>query len=59
MTLVPLGLQYIPMTRVKNMCTTGTEAVRAASYAVAAGACDIALAIDVEKLKNSGQTGGR
>jgi len=47
------------MTRVKNMCTTGTEAVRAASYAVAAGACDIALAIDVEKLKNSGQTGGR
>jgi acetyl-CoA C-acetyltransferase len=58
-TLSPLGLQYIPMTRVENMCATGTEAVRAASYAVAAGACDIALAIGVEKLKDSGQTGVR
>ncbi len=56
-TLSPLGLQYIPMTRVENMCATGTEAVRAASYAVAAGVCDIALAIGVEKLKDSGQTG--
>ncbi len=56
-TLSPLGLQYIPMTRVENMCATGTEAVRAATYAVAAGACDIALAIGVEKLKDSGQTG--
>ena len=56
-TLSPLGLQYIPMTRVENMCATGTEAVRAASYAVAAGACDIALAVGVEKLKDSGQTG--
>jgi acetyl-CoA C-acetyltransferase len=45
------------MTRVENMCATGSEAVRAASYAVAAGACDIALAIGVEKLKDSGQTG--
>ncbi|OGP65935.1 MAG: acetyl-CoA acetyltransferase, partial [Deltaproteobacteria bacterium RBG_13_53_10] len=56
-TMSPLGLQYIPMTRVENMCATGTEAVRAASYAVASGACDIALAIGVEKLKDSGQTG--
>jgi acetyl-CoA C-acetyltransferase len=56
-TLSPLGLQYIPMTRVENMCATGSEAVRAASYAVAAGVCDIALAIGVEKLKDSGQTG--
>lgn len=56
-TLSPLELQYIPMTRVENMCATGSEAVRAASYAVAAGACDIALAIGVEKLKDSGQTG--
>jgi acetyl-CoA C-acetyltransferase len=56
-TLSPLELQYIPMTRVENMCATGSEAVRAASYAVVAGACDIALAIGVEKLKDSGQTG--
>jgi acetyl-CoA C-acetyltransferase len=57
LTLAPLGLQYIPVTRVENMCATGSEALRAASYAVAAGVCDIALAIGVEKLKDSGQTG--
>ncbi len=56
-TLSPLGLQYIPMTRVENMCATGSEALRGAAYAVASGACDIALAIGVEKLKDSGQTG--
>lgn len=56
-TMSPLGLQYIPMTRVENMCATGSEALRGASYAVAAGVCDIALAIGVEKLKDSGQTG--
>ncbi|OPY79374.1 MAG: putative acetyl-CoA acyltransferase [Syntrophorhabdus sp. PtaU1.Bin153] len=52
-----LGLQYIPITRVENMCATGSEALRAASYAVAAGVYDIALAIGVEKLKDSGYTG--
>ncbi len=56
-TLSPLALQYIPMTRVENMCATGSEALRAASYAIVAGACDIALAIGVEKLKDSGTTG--
>ena len=56
-TLSPLSLDYIPMTRVENMCATGSEALRAATYAVAAGACDIALAIGVEKLKDSGMTG--
>ena len=57
LTMSPLGLQYIPMTRVENMCATGSEALRGAAYAVASGACDIALAIGVEKLKDSGQTG--
>jgi acetyl-CoA C-acetyltransferase len=56
-TLSPLRLSYIPITRVENMCATGSEALRAAAYAVAAGACDIALALGVEKLKDSGQTG--
>jgi acetyl-CoA C-acetyltransferase len=56
-TMSPLNLQYIPMTRVENMCATGTEALRAASYAILAGACDIALAIGVEKLKDAGTTG--
>ena len=39
------------------MCATGSEALRGAAYAVAAGICDVALAIGVEKLKDSGQTG--
>lgn len=56
-TLSPLQLQYIPMTRVENMCATGSEALRAASYAVAAGVCDIAMAVGVEKLKDAGTTG--
>jgi acetyl-CoA C-acetyltransferase len=56
-TMSPLQLQYIPMTRVENMCATGSEALRGACYAVAAGACDIALAVGVEKLKDAGTTG--
>ena len=52
-----LRLQTIPVTRVENMCATGTEALRAASYAVAAGAVDIALALGVEKLKDTGYGG--
>ncbi len=49
-----LRLPPIPVTRVENMCATGTEALRAAVYAVAAGACDVALALGVEKLKDTG-----
>lgn len=49
--------QYKPVTRVENMCCTGMEAFRNASYAVAAGVCDVAMAIGVEKLKDSGYSG--
>ena len=49
-----LRLQNIPVTRVENMCATGTEALRGAVYAVASGAVDIALALGVEKLKDTG-----
>jgi acetyl-CoA C-acetyltransferase len=52
-----LKLPYIPVTRVENYCATATEAFRAASYAVASGAYDIALAIGVEKLKDTGYGG--
>ncbi|MCC7123045.1 MAG: acetyl-CoA acetyltransferase [Gammaproteobacteria bacterium] len=52
-----LRLPNIPVTRVENMCATGTEALRGAVYAVAAGACDIALAMGVEKLKDTGYGG--
>ena len=44
----------VPTTRVENLCATGTEALRGAVYAVAAGACDFALAMGVEKLKDTG-----
>ena len=46
---IALRLPNIGVTRVENFCAGGTEAVRAAVYAVAAGACDIALALGVEK----------
>src|ERR1700722_4488361 len=49
-----LRLPNVPTTRVENLCATGTEALRGAVYAVAAGACDIALAVGVEKLKGTG-----
>jgi len=52
-----LRMQGIPVTRVENMCATGTEALRGACYAVAAGAVDIALALGVEKLKDTGYGG--
>jgi len=52
-----LRLQTIPVSRVENMCATGTEALRAATYAVASGAVDIALALGVEKLKDTGYGG--
>ena len=52
-----LRLETIPVSRVENMCATGTEALRAATYAVAAGAVDIALAVGVEKLKDTGYGG--
>jgi acetyl-CoA C-acetyltransferase len=54
---VGLKLPFIPVTRVENFCATGTEAFRAAAYAVASGACDIALAVGVEKLKDVGYGG--
>ncbi len=52
-----LRLQNIPVTRVENYCASGTEAFRGAVYAVASGACDIALAQGVEKLKDTGYGG--
>ncbi len=54
---IALRLNYIPATKVENMCATGTEAFRGAVYAVASGACDIALALGVEKLKDTGYGG--
>jgi acetyl-CoA C-acetyltransferase len=53
-TSTSLKLPFIPVTRVENLCASGTESFRGACYAVASGACDIALAIGVEKVKDLG-----
>src|ERR1700733_11801420 len=53
----PPPLRNKPVTRVENMCATGSEALRAAVYAVASGAVDIAMAVGAEKLKDSGYAG--
>jgi acetyl-CoA C-acetyltransferase len=53
----PLQLQNKPVTRVENYCTTGSEALRAAAYAVASGAYDVAMAVGAEKVKDSGYQG--
>jgi acetyl-CoA C-acetyltransferase len=54
---IALRLPNIGVTRVENFCAGGSEAIRGAVYAVAAGACDIALALGVEKLKDTGYGG--
>lgn len=54
---VTLRLNNIPVTRVENMCASGSEALRGAVYAVASGACDFALALGAEKLKDTGYGG--
>ena len=51
--LVPLHLGSIPISRLENACATGTDALRNAAYAVAAGAYDIVLVIGVEKIKGT------
>ena len=45
------------MSRLENYCATGSEAFRNACYAVASGAYDVAMAVGVEKLKDSGFSG--
>jgi len=52
-----LKLPFIPVTRVENFCASGTEALRAACFAVASGSCNIALAMGVEKCKDVGYGG--
>jgi acetyl-CoA C-acetyltransferase len=52
-----LKVDYKPVTRIENMCATASDALRNAAYAVASGACDVALTIGAEKLKDSGFSG--
>ncbi|MBV9486203.1 MAG: acetyl-CoA acetyltransferase [Frankiaceae bacterium] len=53
----PLRLEGKPVTRVENYCATGSESLRQAAYAVASGAYDLAMAVGVEKVKDSGYQG--
>jgi len=53
----PLQIQGKPVSLVENFCATGSEALRAASYAVASGAYDIAMAVGAEKIKDGGYQG--
>lgn len=53
----PLKIDHKPVTRVENYCATGSDAFRNACYAVASGAYDVAMAIGVEKLKDSNYSG--
>src|SRR5207247_4652527 len=53
----PLQLVDKPVTRVENFCATGSEALRQASYAVASGAYDVAMALGVERRKGGGFQG--
>lgn len=49
-----LKLPYIPITRIENRCASGTDAIRNASFAIAAGIYDIVLVLGVEKQKDTG-----
>src|SRR4030042_6844441 len=57
MLSVPLKLDYIPVTRVENVCGTGIEEVRAAAYALACKAYDMVLAVGIDKIKDAGVGG--
>lgn len=52
-----IGLSGRPVTRIENYCVTGTDAVRNAAFAVAAGAYDVVVVAGVEKLKEHGDVG--
>jgi len=53
----PLKLDYIPITRVENLCGTGLETVRGATYALIAKAYDLVLCVGFEKTKDRGVGG--
>ncbi|GAA1019455.1 acetyl-CoA acetyltransferase [Acrocarpospora pleiomorpha] len=53
----PMNIADRPVTRVENMCATGSEAFRNACYAVSSGAYDTVMAVGGEKLKDFGFSG--
>ena len=53
----PLRFYGKPITRCENQCATGSDCVRNAAYAVAAGVYDIVLACGVEKILDHASRG--
>src|SRR5256885_348354 len=53
----PLKIDYKPVSRLENFCATGSEAFRNACYAGAPGASAAAMALGVERLKDTGLSG--
>jgi acetyl-CoA C-acetyltransferase len=49
-----LKFDYIPVTRIENMCATASDALRNAAFAIAAGIYDLVLVLGVDKLKDLG-----
>jgi acetyl-CoA C-acetyltransferase len=52
-----LKFDYIPVTRVENLCATATDAFRNACFAVACGMYDVVMVLGCEKLKDTGRGG--
>jgi acetyl-CoA C-acetyltransferase len=52
-----LKFEYIPVTRIENLCATATDAFRNACFAVVCGMYDVVMALGCEKLKDTGQGG--
>ena len=50
MALLPLGLQGIPVINVENACATASTALHMAYHYLRSGACDIALAVGVDRM---------
>lgn len=48
----PLGFYPRPVSRIENACAGGSDAIRNAAYAVAAGAYDVVLVLGVEKMRD-------
>lgn len=48
-----LGLPELPVTRVENSCATGHDAIRNALFGLASGACDVALVVGADKLRDT------
>jgi len=52
-----LKFEYIPVTRIENLCATATDAFRNACFSVACGMYDVVMALGCEKLKDTGRGG--